>query len=91
MQLRDDARPRGTLLTANIITKQSSHTSITMADHRRNSVYVASICYGISVIFLLLVIIGNTSDKPGLRDLWFFKFDVGFSDILHCRPPVLVF
>ena len=47
-----------------------------MTDHRRNSVYVAAGCYAISIIFLLLVIIGNTSDKAGLRDLFFFRIDV---------------
>lgn len=44
--------------------------------NRRNAVYVTSVCYFISVIFLILVIIGNTSDKPGIRDLFFFKVKV---------------
>lgn len=46
-----------------------------MTDHRRNSVYAAAACYSISIIFLLLVIIGNTSDKVGLRDLFFFRLN----------------
>lgn len=44
--------------------------------NRRNAVYVTSVCYFISVIFLILVIIGNTSDKPGIRDTFFFKIQV---------------
>jgi len=47
-----------------------------MTDHRRNAVYVASSSYFISVIFLILVIIGNTSDKAVLRDIFFFKLQV---------------
>ena len=46
--------------------------------NRRNAVYVTSVCYFISVIFLILVIIGNTSDKVGIRDLFFFKLRVCF-------------
>lgn len=59
-----------------------------MTDHRRNSVYVASICYAISVIFLILVIIGNTSDKVGLRDLFFFKLIVGYSRLAPSGAPM---
>jgi len=47
-----------------------------MTDHRKNAVFVASGCYFISVIFLILVIIGNTSDKAVLRDIYFFKLQV---------------
>ncbi|KAF6787060.1 integral membrane protein [Colletotrichum sojae] len=51
-----------------------------MAKIRRNSAIVAAVCYFISIIFLILVIIGNTSIKPVLTDVYFFKLDV--SDII---------
>ncbi|SPN97274.1 uncharacterized protein DNG_00788 [Cephalotrichum gorgonifer] len=47
-----------------------------MANHRRNAVYIATIAYAITVIFLILVIIGNTSDKVGIRDTFFFKIQM---------------
>ncbi|KAG7135634.1 SUR7 family protein pun1 like [Verticillium longisporum] len=43
---------------------------------RRNSVIVAAVCYLIAIIFLILVLIGNTSNKPVLRDIFFFRLDV---------------
>ncbi|EQB53275.1 SUR7 protein [Colletotrichum gloeosporioides Cg-14] len=51
-----------------------------MAKIRRNSAIVCAVCYFISIIFLILVIIGNTSIKPVLTDIYFFKLDV--SDII---------
>ncbi|KAJ0387867.1 hypothetical protein COL922a_001418 [Colletotrichum nupharicola] len=51
-----------------------------MAKIRRNSAIVCALCYFISIIFLILVIIGNTSIKPVLTDIYFFKLDV--SDII---------
>ncbi|OLN85948.1 SUR7 family protein pun1-like protein 2 [Colletotrichum chlorophyti] len=51
-----------------------------MAKHRRNSAIAAAVCYFIAIIFLILVIIGNTSIKPVLTDVYFFKLDV--SDII---------
>ncbi|KAL0942446.1 uncharacterized protein CTRU02_200332 [Colletotrichum truncatum] len=51
-----------------------------MAKLRRNSAIVCAVCYFISIIFLILVIIGNTSIKPVLTDIYFFKLDV--SDII---------
>ncbi|TDZ39791.1 SUR7 family protein pun1 [Colletotrichum spinosum] len=51
-----------------------------MAKVRRNCAIVAAVCYFISIIFLILVIIGNTSIKPVLTDIYFFKLDV--SDII---------
>lgn len=51
-----------------------------MAKLRRNSAIVCAVCYSIAIIFLILVIIGNTSIKPVLTDIYFFKLDV--SDII---------
>lgn len=51
-----------------------------MAKIRRNSAIVCAVSYFISIIFLILVIIGNTSIKPVLTDIYFFKLDV--SDII---------
>ncbi|KAK1511829.1 SUR7 protein [Colletotrichum tamarilloi] len=51
-----------------------------MAKVRRNSAITAAVCYFIAIIFLILVIIGNTSIKPVLTDIYFFKLDV--SDII---------
>ncbi|GKT50297.1 surfeit locus protein 4 [Colletotrichum spaethianum] len=51
-----------------------------MAKVRRNSAIAAAVCYFIAIIFLILVIIGNTSIKPVLTDIYFFKLDV--SDII---------
>ncbi|KAF9882121.1 SUR7 protein [Colletotrichum karsti] len=51
-----------------------------MAKLRRNSAIVCAVCYFIAIIFLILVIIGNTSIKPVLTDTYFFKLDV--SDII---------
>lgn len=53
--------------------------------NRRNAVYVTSVCYFISVIFLILVIIGNTSDKVGIRDLFFFK--IRLAHIIPVEAP----
>ena len=51
------------------------------APHRRNTAIAAAVCYGVSVVFLLLVIIGNVSkNQPALMNIYFFKFDV--SDII---------
>ncbi|KAK1984834.1 SUR7/PalI family-domain-containing protein [Colletotrichum cereale] len=51
-----------------------------MAHVRRNSTIAAAACYFLAIIFLILVIIGNTSIKPVLTDIYFFKLDV--SDII---------
>ncbi|KAK1593153.1 SUR7 protein [Colletotrichum navitas] len=51
-----------------------------MAKTRRNSAIAAAACYFIAIIFLILVIIGNTSNKPVLTEIYFFKLDV--SDII---------
>ncbi|GJC98341.1 Sur7 protein [Colletotrichum higginsianum] len=46
-----------------------------MAKVRRNSAITAAVCYFLAIIFLILVIIGNTSIKPVLTDIYFFKLD----------------
>ncbi|KHN99416.1 uncharacterized protein MAM_03114 [Metarhizium album ARSEF 1941] len=43
---------------------------------RRNTTIIAALLYGISVPFLVLTLIGNTHDRPVLRDTYFFKLDV---------------
>lgn len=44
--------------------------------HRRNTTIAAGICYLISLPFLILVCIGNTSINSTLNDIYFFKLDV---------------
>ncbi|KAK2044968.1 SUR7 protein [Colletotrichum somersetense] len=51
-----------------------------MTNVRRNSAIAAAAFYFLAIIFLILVIIGNTSIKPVLTDIYFFKLDV--SDII---------
>ncbi|TWU79132.1 hypothetical protein ED733_008810 [Metarhizium rileyi] len=43
---------------------------------RRNTTFIAALLYLISIPFLILTLIGNTHDKPVLRDTYFFKLDV---------------
>ncbi|KEY70299.1 hypothetical protein S7711_06999 [Stachybotrys chartarum IBT 7711] len=43
---------------------------------RRNITIVADVCYLITIPFLILVLIGNTYDRPVLRETYFFKLDV---------------
>lgn len=43
---------------------------------RRNTTILAALLYLISIPFLILTLIGNTHDKPVLRDTYFFKLDV---------------
>ncbi|KAM0333050.1 hypothetical protein ACHAQA_001707 [Verticillium albo-atrum] len=55
------------------------------AKSRRNSVIIAAFCYLIVIIFLILVLIGNTSNKPVLRDTFFFRLDV--SQVIPVSVP----
>ncbi|KID76442.1 uncharacterized protein G6M90_00g074520 [Metarhizium brunneum] len=43
---------------------------------RRNTTIIAALLYLISIPFLILTLIGNTHDRPVLRDTYFFKLDV---------------
>jgi hypothetical protein len=43
---------------------------------RRNTTIIALVLYLITIPFLILVLIGNISDSPVLRDTWFFRLDV---------------
>lgn len=52
---------------------------------RRNSVIVAAFCYFVAVIFLILVLIGNTSIRPVLTDIYFFRLDV--SEVIPVSVP----
>jgi hypothetical protein len=47
---------------------------------RRNTAIATAVLYFLTIIFLILVLIGNTSDRAVLRDIWFFQLDV--SDII---------
>jgi hypothetical protein len=48
---------------------------------RRNTAISAAFCYLVTVVFLILVIVGNTSkDQAALTKIYFFKLDV--SDII---------
>lgn len=52
---------------------------------RRNSAIIASFCYLLATIFLILVLIGNTDDKPVLNETYFFKLDV--SNVIPVAVP----
>lgn len=43
---------------------------------RRNTTIIAGVLYFISIPFLILTLLGNTHDKPVLRDTYFFQLDV---------------
>jgi hypothetical protein len=43
---------------------------------RRNTAITAAVSYGLAVVFLILVIIGNTYIKPVLTEIYFFQLDV---------------
>lgn len=43
---------------------------------RKHAILLASICFFISVIFLILTLIGNINKLPVIRDTWFFKLDL---------------
>lgn len=47
-----------------------------MANTRRNTAIAASVCYFITIPFLVLVLIGNTHINATLNDIYFFKLDV---------------
>jgi len=70
---------------------QSHHRQVSRADIkrstrlRRNFATVASISYLISLVFLILILIGNLYDKPVLRDTYFFKLDL--SNIIPLSAP----
>jgi len=51
----------------------------------KNSIWAASFCYAISVIFLLLVVIGNTANKAGIRNIYFFQLEL--SNIIPLDAP----
>lgn len=49
--------------------------------YRRYTVIAAAVSYGLSIIFLLLVIVGNLSkSQPALMQIYFFRLDL--SDII---------
>ncbi|KAK5628862.1 hypothetical protein RRF57_004577 [Xylaria bambusicola] len=52
---------------------------------RRTTVGIVAFFYLLAIIFLILVEIGNTSDKPVLRDTYTFKLDL--SNILPQSAP----
>lgn len=52
---------------------------------RRNSVFLAAFLYLIAVIFLILVLVGNTYDREILRDIYFFRLDV--SEVIPISIP----
>ncbi|KAH6722286.1 SUR7/PalI family-domain-containing protein [Leptodontidium sp. 2 PMI_412] len=43
---------------------------------RKIWIIISCVCFFISIIFLILTIIGNTSDKPVLRDTYFYSLDL---------------
>ncbi|TQV93941.1 hypothetical protein V2A60_003904 [Cordyceps javanica] len=43
---------------------------------RRNTTFIAALCYLITLPFLILVVIGNTHINSALNDIYFFKLDV---------------
>lgn len=53
--------------------------------NRRNAIIIASAFYFLSIIFLILVEIGNTANKPVLRDMYFYKLDL--TDIIPASVP----
>lgn len=52
---------------------------------RRTFVHIASFCYLVSFVFLILVLIGNIYDRPVLRDVYFYKLDL--SNIIPLSAP----
>jgi len=56
-----------------------------MTKVRRAFAFSASVSYLLSFVFLVLVLIGNTSNKPILRDMYFFKLDL--ADIIPTSVP----
>ncbi|KAJ2898334.1 SUR7 family protein pun1 [Zalerion maritima] len=52
---------------------------------RRRTIFIASGFYFISIIFLILVEIGNTHDSPQIRDMYFYKLDL--TDIIPVSVP----
>ena len=52
---------------------------------RKSFATVASISYLISFVFLVLILIGNTSNRPVLREVYFFKLDL--SNIIPLSAP----
>ncbi|KAK3325658.1 SUR7/PalI family-domain-containing protein [Apodospora peruviana] len=52
---------------------------------RRAFAISASVSYALSVVFLILVIIGNTSNKRIINDIYFFKLDL--TDIIPKSVP----
>ncbi|KAJ4401175.1 hypothetical protein N0V85_005587 [Neurospora sp. IMI 360204] len=47
--------------------------------------YSASFGYLVSWVFLILILVGNTSDKPVLRNVYFYKLDL--ADIIPASVP----
>ncbi|KAK0635592.1 SUR7/PalI family-domain-containing protein [Bombardia bombarda] len=70
---------------------QKQNTALSSADIkkatklRRGFAFSASISYLISFVFLILVLIGNTSNKSVLNDLYFFKLNL--ADIIPTSVP----
>ncbi|KAI9754678.1 MAG: hypothetical protein M4579_004583 [Chaenotheca gracillima] len=52
---------------------------------RRNALIFAAVCFALSVIFMILVEIGNTYVRPVLNDIYFLKLDV--SNIIPQSVP----
>lgn len=52
---------------------------------RRSFAAVASLCYLVSFVFLILILLGNTHDRLVLRDVYFFRLDL--SNIIPLSAP----
>lgn len=57
---------------------------------RKSFAAVASVSYLISFVFLILILIGNTHDKPVLRDVYFFRLDLANIIPLSAPNAVLI-
>lgn len=72
-------------------TRHEADANISKADIKRSTrsrrvfVYIASFCYLVSFVFLILVLIGNIYNRPGLRDIYFYKLDL--SHIIPLSVP----
>jgi hypothetical protein len=70
---------------------RSHRRHVSKADIRRSTrlrksfAAVASVSYLISFVFLVLILIGNTHNRPVIRDIYFFKLDL--SNIIPLSAP----
>lgn len=62
-------------------TRQMLRSKLAKPHYRRYATIAAAVSYGLSIIFLLLVIVGNVSkSQPVLMQIYFFRLDL--SDII---------